>query len=232
MFALLRLSLLCCLAVCAFAAPEVKSLVPPPTGLPTTKVDVCRMCKGSGTAEREARGVRIVKGLTLQMPCPACKGKGMCPRLLNAAEKLDFWRTRHQAYVHAQLAAGLVPIASAYADRAELAALSPEDYARLAHTYPATCKSCQGLKFTLCRRCKGEGQTAPKRPKPGEAVVFATPCDACKGTGEEFCRACKGEGLRPLCSRCSGTGVVDGRPKKGEEPFTERCRSCKGEGRR
>lgn len=230
MFALLRLTLLCCLAACAFAAPEVKSLELPPKGLPASKVDTCRTCGGSRKVVRAAQGVRLSKGLPLLTVCQSCKGQGTCPRPLSAAEKLDFWRSRRQAYEREQLAAGLIPIGAAYAERAELAALSPEEYARLAHASPAPCKSCLGLTFTLCRRCKGSGLGKPI--KSANESETPPPCEACKGSGEELCRTCQGEGLRPLCSRCSGTGVVDGRPKQGEAPFTERCRSCKGEGRR
>lgn len=244
MSALLRLCALCCLAACAFAETTVPSLISQPIVFPLSIQDVCLRCGGEGKVEQEVvsgegtrpRGMpktEMWKGprKPLLMVCPRCHGKGKSARATIAGEKIEAWRSTRQAFEREQLAAGLVPIGAAYADRAELAALSPEDYAHLAHTYPAYCKSCLGLKFTPCRRCKGTGQGKPAK-EPASATALPPSCEACKGTGEEFCRTCQGSGLRPLCSRCSGTGVVDGRPKKGEEPFTERCRSCKGEGRR
>lgn len=244
MSAFLRLCALCCLAACAFAETTVRSLAVHPIIYPLSIQDTCLRCGGEGKVEQEVVGgestrprgmpkTEMWKGprKPLLMVCPRCHGKGKSARATIAGEKIEAWRSTRQAFEREQLAAGLVPIGAAYADRAELAALSPEDYAHLAHTHPAYCKSCLGLKFTPCRRCKGTGQGKPAK-EPASATALPPPCDVCKGTGEEFCRTCQGSGLRPFCSRCSGTGVVDGRPKKGEEPFTERCRSCKGEGRR
>ena len=244
MSALLRLCALCCLAECAFAEPTVPSLVSHAIVYPLSMQDTCLRCGGEGKVEQEVVGGEATRPRgtaktemwksprkPLLMVCPRCHGKGKSARVTTAGEKIEAWRSTRQDFECEQLAAGLVPIGAAYADRAELAALSPEDYALLAHTYPAYCKSCLGLKFTPCRRCKGTGHGKPAKD-PALAFALPPPCDVCKGTGEELCRTCQGSGLRPLCSRCSGTGVVDGRPKKGEAPFTERCRSCKGEGRR
>lgn len=244
MSALLRLCALCCLAACAFAETTIPSLTSQSVAFPRAIQDTCLRCNGAGTVEQEVvsgestrpRGMPQTKmwrgsSVPLKRTCPRCHGKGKSWRATTAKEKIEAWRSTRRDFERALLTAGFVPIGAAYADRAELAALSPEAYARLAHDYPAYCKSCLGLKFTPCRRCKGTGHGKPAKD-PALAFALPPPCDVCKGTGEEFCRTCQGSGLRPFCSRCSGTGVVDGRPKKGEEPFTERCRSCKGEGRR
>lgn len=215
----------------------------PPT-VPLEAEALCLECKGAGvvasvlkqkdersvTKTRRAHQTQLATVSEFKVPCKVCKGRKRYVRKLTLQERVDLYHKWRGAYEVEQTMAQRHPVGAAYLEKTVADMLSPEEFAKLAASYPIVCKKCVGFTAIPCKRCESLGFTEQVDDVTGEKVREV--CTTCDGHGEKRCKSCNETGLAKLCKRCKGLGVMR-RPATKRKPATiERCPSCDGMCRR
>lgn len=215
----------------------------PPT-VPQEAEAICLDCKGAGTVAsvfkrkdersvtktRRAHQTQLATVSEFKVPCKVCKGRKRYVRKLTLQERVDWYRKQRGAYETEQTMAQRYPVGAAYAEKAVAEGLSPEEFAKLAASYPVVCKKCVGFAAIPCNRCESFGFTEQLDEVTEETVREV--CTTCDGRGEKRCKSCDETGLAKLCKRCKGLGVMRKAATKRKPATIERCPSCDGMCRR